>query len=130
MARKSMESPRIRSSRHPRRLLSEFLAEIGKKGGHARASALTAERRAEIASKASQAAARARSEKVRARQAGESKTAVGESVSLSSTAVRPAIDPVTAIRLRQAFLNRKSALTRSPQFPIYKRRGPFPHSPS
>ena len=43
--------------------LSDYFSKIGKKGGHARAKAMTAEQRKAGATKASKAAAKARSKK-------------------------------------------------------------------
>ena len=48
------------------------LAEIGRRGGQARAKALTAKERKAIATKASKAAAKARTKKARERKASQS----------------------------------------------------------
>jgi hypothetical protein len=48
--------------------VSKFLAEIGRRGGHARAKKLTAKQRRESAIKASKAAAKARSKKAAERK--------------------------------------------------------------
>jgi hypothetical protein len=45
--------------------ISQILSEIGRRGGKARAKALTPERRKEIATKASKAAAKARTRKAK-----------------------------------------------------------------
>jgi hypothetical protein len=50
------------------RLIRKVMAELGKRGGPARAKALSAKRRKEIAIKASKAAARARSKKAAERK--------------------------------------------------------------
>jgi hypothetical protein len=145
MAGTSTVRSRTRSSKHPRRVLSEFMAEIGRKGGRARASALTAEQRVEIANNASQAAARARSEKVRVRRVVEAQPPVLEPTPVSSAAVQPAINPVRERLLKWALLKRQLVLTRRRQFgrhpgkptppagrtllgtvPGYKPRWPFP----
>jgi general stress protein YciG len=47
--------------------ISQILSEIGRRGGKARAKALTPERRKEIATKASKAAAKARRKRTKAR---------------------------------------------------------------
>jgi len=49
--------------------IKRLLAEIGRRGGKARAKALTAKRRKQIALKASKAAAKARTRKARERKA-------------------------------------------------------------
>jgi hypothetical protein len=48
--------------------VSKFLAEIGRRGGHARAKKLTAKQRKESATKASKAAAKARTLKAKERK--------------------------------------------------------------
>jgi hypothetical protein len=48
--------------------ISQYLSEIGRKGGHARAKRLSAEKRREIATKASLAAAKVRREKAKNRK--------------------------------------------------------------
>jgi general stress protein YciG len=48
--------------------ITKVLAEIGRRGGHARAKALNAKRRQEIAQKASKAAAKARSQRAKAKK--------------------------------------------------------------
>lgn len=53
--------------------LRKALAEIGSRGGQARAKALNAKRRKEIAIKASKAAAKARTQKAKERKAAQSK---------------------------------------------------------
>jgi len=53
---------------HDEDRISELLAEIGRRGGLARAKKLTAEQRKEIATKASKAAAEARSRAAKARR--------------------------------------------------------------
>jgi len=50
-------------------IVTRVLAEIGRRGGHARAKALNAKQRKEIATKASKAAARARTRKAKERKA-------------------------------------------------------------
>jgi len=50
-------------------IVTKVLAEIGRRGGQARAKALTAKQRKEIATKASKAAAKARTRKGRERKA-------------------------------------------------------------
>jgi hypothetical protein len=52
--------------------IRKVLAEIGSRGGHARAKALTTRQRKAIATKASRAAAQARSRKAKERKANES----------------------------------------------------------
>jgi hypothetical protein len=54
---------------HDEDKISELLAEIGRRGGLARAKKLTPERRREIATKASKAAAKARKKRTRTRKA-------------------------------------------------------------
>jgi hypothetical protein len=48
--------------------IRKVLAEIGSRGGHARAKALTPKQRKAIATKASRAAAKARTQKAKARK--------------------------------------------------------------
>lgn len=50
-------------------LLSKYLAELGRKGGKARLTKMTAEQRRAIAKKASRAAAKARSRKAKQKKA-------------------------------------------------------------
>jgi hypothetical protein len=50
-------------------IITRVLAEIGRRGGRARAKALTAKQRKEIATKASKAAAKARMRKAKERKA-------------------------------------------------------------
>jgi hypothetical protein len=50
--------------------ISQYLSNIGRKGGHARAKRLTAEQRKAIATKASKAAAKARRKKAKQRGLG------------------------------------------------------------
>ena len=50
-------------------LIAKVMSEMGKRGGHARAKALTAKERRESAIKASKAAARARTRKAKERKA-------------------------------------------------------------
>jgi hypothetical protein len=49
-------------------LIAKVMSEMGKRGGHARAKALTAKERRESAIKASKAAARARTRKAKERK--------------------------------------------------------------
>jgi hypothetical protein len=56
--------------------LRKALAEIGRRGGQARAKALTAKERKRIATKASKAAAKARSRKAEQKRQGKSSDAV------------------------------------------------------
>jgi hypothetical protein len=50
-------------------LITKVMSEMGKRGGHARAKALTAKQRRESAIKASKAAAKARTRKAKERRA-------------------------------------------------------------
>jgi len=50
-------------------IVAKVLAEIGRRGGRARAKALTAKQRKEIATKASKAAAKVRTRKAKERKA-------------------------------------------------------------
>jgi hypothetical protein len=50
-------------------LIAKVMSEMGKRGGHARAKALTAKERRESAIKASKAAAKARTRKAKERKA-------------------------------------------------------------
>jgi hypothetical protein len=50
-------------------LIAKVMAEMGKRGGHARAKALTAKQRKQSAIKASKAAAKARTRKAKERKA-------------------------------------------------------------
>lgn len=56
-------------------MIKKALSEIGRRGGHARAKAMTAEQRKESAVKASKAAAKARTRKANERKAIESEKA-------------------------------------------------------
>lgn len=51
--------------------ISQYMADIGRRGGQSRAKRLSAKRRKEIATKASKAAARVRRRKAQARKASE-----------------------------------------------------------
>ena len=54
-------------------MVKKVLSEIGRRGGHARAKALTAKQRKDSATKASKAAAKARTQKAKERQAAQRK---------------------------------------------------------
>jgi hypothetical protein len=57
-------------------LISKVMAEMGRRGGRARAKALTAKQRRDSALKASKAAAKARSRKAEQKRQGKSSDAV------------------------------------------------------